>query len=145
MEKNIKDYLHLYLGQRVEVMPAQSKSYSGQLQQIDINGYCILADESITRHAYFQYCKLILRPLNSMTEEEAKDLAHIYTGLKITYVRITDGQVIFNYLEGDQVHENVLDVEIVNPDSFRYLLSKGFDLFGLIDAGLAIEISSNQK
>lgn len=136
MEKSIKDYLHFYLGQKCK---GNEGTMIYTLATVHKYGQgSVLIDE------YGNVCvgiefKPILRPLSSMTEVEAKDLAHTYTGLKITYVRIQDGQVIFNYLEGDQVHENVLDVEIVNPDSFRYLLSKGFDLFGLIHDELAID------
>lgn len=84
--------------------------------------------------------KLILRPLSSMTEDEAWELAEIYTGEKITYVRIGSGQIIFNYLEGTEVQENCFDILSVSPNSFLYLLSKSFDLFGLIESGLAVEL-----
>jgi hypothetical protein len=63
--------------------------------------------------------KPILRPLSSMTEEECFKLDWSYLH--------TSGEKI------DHEPENL------NPDEIIYLLSKGFDLFGLIESGLAIE------
>lgn len=58
--------------------------------------------------------KLILRPLSDMTEEEM--------------------------IEVDVDVPNILsEYEKLRPTAFSFLLSKGFDLFGLIDAGLAID------
>ena len=95
-------------------------------------------------HTFFlghDQIKPILRKLSSMTESEAKELAHIYTGDTITYTRIHEGQIIFNYLVGDQVEENVFDIDIVNADCFTWLLSKGFWLFDerAFSEGLIIE------
>ena len=56
--------------------------------------------------------KPILRPLSDMTEEEKNE--YLLTG--------TDSSTRFEH----------------NARRTQYLLSKGFDLFGLIDAGLAI-------
>lgn len=66
--------------------------------------------------------QLHLRRLSDMTEEENtewKKLRHA----------VTDG------------FHAVLSL-IDTPDSFHYLLKQGFDLFGLIDAGLAIDVKT---
>lgn len=133
MSKEIKDYLHLYLGRQVEVMPAQAKSYVGQLQQIDVNGYCIVADTSITRHTHIDYVKPILRDLSDMTEEEEEEL------VKSEYPEATRWEVetfamqLRAWYDGKQI-----SMDNYTPGMIVLLLSKGFDLFGLIPDKLAI-------
>lgn len=63
--------------------------------------------------------KLYLRPLSDMTVPEA-------TEMKSLMGRQTDG-----------VHPVYILVH--SPYSFSYLLKQGFDLFGLIEAGLAMD------
>jgi hypothetical protein len=65
-----------------------------------------------------------------MTEEEAKEI-WFATGGRYA---VTNPKAVFTSL----AHENYTSP----PEWFditRHLLSKGFDLFGLIDSGLAIE------
>lgn len=59
--------------------------------------------------------KLILRPLSSMTQEEMTELKGNPLSCSFT------------------------------PSQFRYLLSKHFDVFDLIEAGLAIDATTLQK
>jgi len=63
--------------------------------------------------------KLILRPLSSMTNEEDKECHNIMLG---------------------EFEEKVQKQSIVHyeAEKIKYLLSKGFDLFGLIEGGQAI-------
>ncbi len=96
MEKNIKDYLHLYLGSKIDT----------SLNGTTLNGYWydrIMNDECDAN--------LILRPLSDMTEEEQKEWQNIRfnSEFKLKPV-LTDAEY----------------------ESFRYLLSKHFDLFGLM-------------
>lgn len=151
MSKEIKDYLHLYLGRQVEVMPAQAKSYVGQLQQIDVNGYCIVADTSITRHTHIDYIKPFLRDLSDMTEEEVKTwLRYRYNSVKeFDEVQKDKSGYWYNFKTESNLTEKVKKLkrrfifwqqisDESYPENFKFLLSKGFDLFGLIPAGLAI-------
>jgi|SRR3989304_6284503 len=117
MKKEISDYLHFY---------------------INSCEYKVSSEDIIN-------IKLILRPLSDMTEEEAKELAAIYTGYRITYAKIKDGQIIFNYLVGDQVDENVMDLGYMNGECFVHLLSKGFDIFNLIPEGIALNKTKVMK
>jgi hypothetical protein len=88
MSKDIKDYLHLYLGCE-----------------------CINEEGKIGRFSGIDVCKLLLRPLSDMTQEEFR-----------------------------------IDCNLINPvERFRFRLSKGFDLFGLIDAGLALDATKLQQ
>ena len=106
MEKNIKDYLHLYLpfelnyfGFKYNVVGFRDKGHFFTFWH---------------EHGFFdilkEYLKLPLRPLslNEMTEEEKKQ------------IKLKEGF-----------------------DLTRYLLSKHFDIFNLIEAGLAIDKTKN--
>lgn len=127
MEKKIEDYLHLYLG--CEVMgtePAWGESrkgyltgihgeYEAEIQFFEEDGVNVSESPAYNK---FTQVKPILRPLSSMTQEEADD-----------YNKKSATRFSLDYFR-DQVME---EAEVT-----RYLLSKHFDLFGLIDAGLAI-------
>lgn len=67
-------------------------------------------------------CKLILRPLSSMTEEEEREMIATQDDVK---------------LEG---YPEIL-LKADSGKTFLYMLSKGFDLFNLIEQDLAIDSS----
>lgn len=78
-----------------------------------------------------------LRRLSSITDEEALDLYNIKFGESV--VRNWPSALHWWHdLNGDELW--VMEAQIGNPRIWLYLLSKGFDLFGLIDAGLAKEV-----
>lgn len=118
MEKNIKDFLHLYLKVWGTVSNSQSPNYedgqwalSAQLLHHVLMGTC-----DFTPH---------LRPLSDMAEEELQEC----------------GNMIYDFSGDPELNAHKWqDFEIgLAPEQFHYLLSKHFDLFGLIDAGLAID------
>lgn len=106
--KNIKDYLHLYMGCQVMYDDDQGKLTYYLM-------YNILATNE------WHLVKPILRPLSDMTEEEMKIVT--VSGL------MSDLKYIINRNKW-------------TPERFLYLLSKGFDLFGLIEEGLAIDATT---
>lgn len=111
---NIKDYLHLYLGCEVQV---QSESEKGKIKILA----CVepVSNKAWTESGnthYIDLIKPILRPLSDMTEEEKRE-ADLVRG---------NGDGCDNYA-------------VPEAYEFKYLLSKHFDLFGLIEAGLAID------
>lgn len=134
MKKELKDSLHLYLGCEC-VTPDGVMILNG----LNINDsrnkvwfYCrwddkkncylpkqnadILGKQSLVGKSYaLTNIKPILRPLSDMTEEEANK----YYAIK--------GANAFNPFEGASV---------------AFLLSKHFDLFGLTEAGLAIDATT---
>lgn len=73
----------------------------------------------------------ILRPLSDINTEEKKWYSDL-TGYNI-----------------DDLEEHycpMLNLDIGNPTVWSYLLKQGFDLFGLIEAGLALDKTKiNQK
>jgi len=81
--------------------------------------------------------QLFIRPLSSITEEEKIELLLIIGEPKM--------YAAFDFRIGDEMHylnlvgESGVIIIGFNPESVKYLLSKHFDLFGLIEAGLAID------
>lgn len=109
--KEIKDYLHLYLWCMLKTEFGQSVLYA----------------DNIYRAKNLNW-KPILRPLSDITEEEEFEMTEI-TGLFI-------GSGFIKAIKENSKY--VIDVR----NSFevtRYLLSKHFDLFNLIEEGLAID------
>jgi hypothetical protein len=130
MGKSIKDYLYLYLGaEGLEVLspnpddnePSFKKAYLMGITAVSEacvevqfhNG--IHADEEESYLGYDEV-KPILRPLSGMTEEENAEAKQFYRSNKW----------------GEQTLESMAAIS-------AYLLSKHFDLFGLIEANLAID------
>lgn len=121
-KKDRKDYLHLYLGCdiRNNITGTIVKLNSGWLHELRSNSYEL------------NDWKLILRPLSDMTEEEAKDCHNL-----TTIQKSIDGKDVIGYYRENE--------PFLEPIQFAFLLSKHFDLFGLIDAGLAIDKTTLNK
>jgi hypothetical protein len=105
--KEIKDYLHLYLG--CEMLTVDGRIVTLNLTNLGFALKGIIGSE---------LSKPILRPLSDMTEEEKIEL-------KLNMVQATTlnhaPEIMWTF------------------EQMRILLSKCFDLFGLIEAGLAID------
>jgi hypothetical protein len=114
--KDIKDYLHLYIGCQAEVINIPDGLAVTEEPQIHlIDGTVMDCSASM-----YSSIKPILRSLSSMTEEEQTEMVATQDTVKL-----------------DGYPEIVLKAD--SGETFRYMLSKGFDLFGLIESGLAIE------
>lgn len=157
---NIKDYLHLYLGCEVIITEhwscAGAFTYkAGEVLKLTPG----LLELMHNTHNSVQASPL-LRPLSDMTEEELREAMTIcyrsvYSsepsfdsiemvedesggGLKATeHPEWAYGLTIT--LDGPMFSANGRFLNIPVFDVTRYLLSRGFDLFGLIDAGLALD------
>jgi hypothetical protein len=144
-EKKIEDYLHLYIGGEVETnIPGPYLHPYGCVNIQDITpDYLAIILNALQLKAKLQaegftdsdhlYCKLILRPLSSMTPEELREffnepnLTDDYCHDKIYKI---SGSVFGLYNAISQYGSHV---------SILWLLSMGFDLFELLPAGLAID------
>lgn len=134
MDKRIEDYLHLYLGceglylagygvHGKKQVKAKFVGFTSQGKLIlicyDITGkewgYDVVAD-------FYEFIPAI-RPLSDMTEDEAIECIDYDPKIFIP----------FNEISKDW------RTKVLDADRWRKLISKGFDLFGLIDAGLAID------
>lgn len=151
--KELKDFIHLYIGCDVLIT---DEELAKDLIEAGGNGRGVLTGlhgeygpefaayechHTSESPEYTWHLKLILRPLESITEGEAKQYARL-RGYNDDYI------VNFKFKEkgfefGTGGSKTFLCLvpphgDRHTPECFRYLLSKGFDLFGLKDAGLAI-------
>jgi hypothetical protein len=109
----VNDYLKYYLGTEV------------QCEVGNPDAVIVSAEMAWLHQGRHKYIKPILRSLDDMTEEEAREC----------------GNLIYDFSnEPELVSKNGSAFEYhLMPEEFHWLLSRGFDLFGLIDTGLAIE------
>jgi hypothetical protein len=127
-EKKIEDYLHYYLGHIDVKCPKLSGwEYSQKRAMFDFNFWYRNHEKKLIP---------ILRPLSDMTEKEAVEMHDI----------LNAGT---RYIEYSASHKRTWLWLQFNSESAKYetiplLLSRGFDLFGLIEAGLAIDKTSIQ-
>lgn len=158
--KDIKDYLHLYIGCECMIGDMKWKREEhlyGLAPDVDVDfGKPIKSKlDAHVLSVFSDKCTLILRPLSDMTEEEALYCIS-------TFDRGVDNPV-FKIIGKDELGEDWVYVQVgyeeteccwgpnlnyMGAEMFRYLLSRGFDLFGLIESGLAIDktsIPSNQE
>lgn len=113
----IKDYLHLYIG--CECLIEAGEFPESKLPVCGVAGRKAIMGEHSLRLVELKDVKPILRPLSDMTEEERVE----YDRLQVVCYSVN--------LFYDQVKT---DATLTN-----FLLSKHFDLFDLIPAGLAID------
>ena len=147
MKKELKDYLHLYLG-------CVGFGSSGC-------AICLTAESlTLILKGEVKFTP-ILRPLSDMTKEEMKELYLIVFNRKFLGDNITHRDIgkknerwvlwsgverLFIYSDGDVGADSDLSHYRVHmPTVILWFLSKHFDLFGLIDAGLAIDATEIKK
>jgi hypothetical protein len=118
---NIQDYLHLYLGCDV----IHKDGTTAKLVSTTTMGECAFIHNDTNQFGVSspeEFGKLILRPISDVTPEEAEEMWYMIEPKNVLEM---------------QGHRQTYKVALCSERT-RYLLSKGFDLFGLIDAGLAI-------
>lgn len=139
--KDIKDYIHLYIGCEViapnpyyaddgiklakGILTGIHGEYGAEIQFI-IDGN---AEEEPAYDREFEL-KPVLRRLSSITEEEARE--------------IWDSSMVnigYMYNHCDRLLRSTNTIEVISP-VLPKLLRMGFDLFGLIDSNLAIDSST---
>lgn len=138
--KELKDYLHLYYG--CDMIDVQGNK--GILVGIDETSLMVRSyvDNMLDEYA-IRLLKPILRPLSDMTHEErvwmfvlratangdTVDKECARTGLERTFMQIEFCDRTSDYQ----------DIKTLYPEQTKFLLSKGFDLFNLIEENLAID------
>lgn len=161
MSKDIKDYLHYYLGCEVESNYVRKRKLVGfiyrnneswpMIQDLGEAGNPIGMPYSVAHNDV----KLLLRPLSDMTEDEAKVCYKINPYSKgewlIKSVLVKENtkgyqpnivQINWEGKEGSTGYACGTDYMYFNKlsaEQFSYLLSNHFDLFGFIESGLAID------
>lgn len=112
--KDIKDYLHFYLGCEAVTVKSKPEIITGHIIDL-VNGN-------------FYHAKPILRPLSDMTEDELQECGNLVydfsddkSGLGLNDHRWEDFQTL------------------LCAEQFHWLIKRHFDLFDLITDGLAID------
>jgi hypothetical protein len=136
MDKNIKDYLHLYPKVPIAICEPGVEPVSHYLEGIDW-----YLDKAIAERVDypFEWIKPILRPITDLTEEEAARLGQLlFIGGIIGSPYYKEGfwHIPYGFTLSDFW---AIDGKVFNQHQTIYLLSKHFDLFGLIESGLAID------
>jgi len=136
--KELKDYLHLYLGCNVRHRGTWNSMYV--LSGVFSDGSCKIYDALAPKHTSIvssESLRPILRHLSDMKEEEWKSIMNEFS---------IDVVLAYNsYIRwGDKpkhilILENRLQTNKLSFNDGMILLRKHFDLFGLIEAGLAID------
>jgi hypothetical protein len=118
---NIQEYLKYYLGTEV-------KCEVGKLDNTMESIITSIEVAHLHRNVY-DYRKPLLRPLSDMSEEEARECGFKGTGyIHDRFRNMGDSNAI-----GFQ------------PKDFHNFLSRGFDIFGLIEKGLALDATVKNK
>lgn len=130
MKKHIENYVSLYVGCELLLQEGiginlglyypDVWSKEGRIESNGINVY--FTESSVKGKVYamnFNQCKLSLRPLSDITEHEMSELKW-------------DKQELEHAISQKR-NPNFYNTE------FLYLLQKGFDLFGLIEEGIAVD------
>lgn len=158
MKRELKDYLHLYLGCECEsafvgknqrfvgitkTRPAENAQYiDSAMVQFIING------RFETRPCSPRLIKPILRPLSDMTEEEFRQLVAsdgVSEGDYLSGIWYGDKQLTITYNSYGNKSYKHYESDALPTKIIPFLLSKHFDLFGLIEAGLAIDSTTLKK
>lgn len=124
----LKDYAPYYLG--CEVMITGTGN-TGRLTTISILGNMqqrfsvLIGATSIERSFNFETDKLVLRPLSTMTDEELQKC----------------GNMNYDFSDDPELNNHKWEyfTLLLSVEQFHYLLLRHFDLFGLVDAGLATD------
>lgn len=150
--KKIEDYLHYYLGGQL-LVHSFGEDIICEIINISISGGSFVSGKTKDGKAFNSYgshagAKLLLRPLPDMTEDEGREYG-LYYGVKShdasvkLPVKITDDNGRVKIIIGDEEFHCAclfpMGPHGQKPESLRYLIKQGFDMFELIPAGLAID------
>lgn len=137
----MKDYLHLYLGCDVMTERGIETLVSVGLLGSDSQRFRTLAPAMSFTNDWDKSNKPILRQLCDMTEEEAMEIIMLTDTIResdpIKILKLNNTNIPF-WIGENKIARHV-SFNALNPGQFRYMLLRGLDLFGLIDAGLAIK------
>jgi len=130
--------LALYIGCDVEWLGERGYNLAG-VNTADqwFNPVGLVCSNGLTIWTPERAIKPILRPLSDMTEDEARSVWGKCYGDDFG-----DGECLLHLIatvDSDERNDSEFDVLLGYPDGWRYLLSRHFDLFGWIEAGLAID------
>lgn len=161
--EDVKEYLHLYKGCEIKIEYDEDHYaigvIAGYTESEAEPGKFIVITEAFTEH-YAEDVKLIVRRLDSMTEEEAKEFFNLHktaivynikpykiNGVTVEYKWIHDDPTVRTE-DGYCYSEVGASIEgSFTFDKMQWLLSKGFWLFdpSAFDKGLIIDSKTLNK
>lgn len=120
-----ENYFRYYIGQKV-------KWIEGTTVTLTVDLFANIEKEEV-----WDDFTLLLRPLSTLTEEEAKELVRLVDPAIVEITRIQEVEIGYLTPYGnpdDERYEWIgMQMETFTPAQFHFLLSKGFDLFGIGD------------
>lgn len=135
----LQDVLHFYLGAKVK---AQDGEMIYTLSGIDRKGNALFYDGFGNEMWLSPGWKLMLRKLDSMTEQEAIECAKLsewepdFVNPVVKRTKYND--LVVEWADGHE-KQNVTGDLFWCPEQVVYLCAKGFDIFNLIPMGQAID------
>jgi len=143
MNKMTPQVLALYIGHRCQTSGGEGIIYSVNNDGIVQVEFGAMGPDFLLSH-HIGHVKPILRRLESLTEGEARELYGVLhpSGWQWQIKEEFRTSVIEDYWHlSDSGVQSLMMRHTGHPPIWLKLLSLGFDLFGLIDAGLAIDAS----
>ncbi len=143
MIKNIADYLPFILGCECNCTDYFDEIFT--LVGIDVtSGKCQLMNTNGGRaFRGADMVKPILRPIPDITEEEVINLVFMQSDVykNVAPIQIHKGVIRFEFEYSTSSRRRVESIKLdeLKPKMFMYLLKQGFDIFGLIEAKLAVK------
>lgn len=156
MGKKLQDYIQYYIGCKCVRTDITSTGYQYSLYAYDCDPlsrapYYIGSDSG---YYWVREIKPILRKLDSMDDADIKSFLN-WNRLNELYVDVSykkeELAIILNYsipCDGDIVYPQSVTIMPkieLRSDQFDHLIKNGFDLFDLIESGLAIDASTLTK
>ena len=146
-QERLKEVIHLYLGCDVTFRRKKIAGWSvAKLICVSTFGSYVIEskDKQFSIDAEEFEFKPILRSLDDMTEEEAKEFCKKEGwGENLENLVVLDGAIEFS-IKGTK-QQCVSRFTRMRPEMFAWCLSKRFDLFNLIPDGIAINAKELQK
>jgi hypothetical protein len=140
MPKSLRDYAHFYKGCQVKVKNVRW-DFTGKLVGTTHDRILVEHPTKGTIEVVFKHCKLILKQIDDITEEDA--LLLLNTSGEVTTMKqlkrwgYTGAVDYINKL--DESYTSILSLDIGDSGSWHKLLGMGYDLFALIESNLAID------
>ena len=137
----IREYA-LYLGAPCRVSDEDNSGYfSGRVEGVSGFNSTLYPEIHVDGDTFHADCvTLILRHMDSLTEAEARELYLLTEGIKWEFIVVgVDQPCLYCWWKwyDDRPNSRLIG----NPIVWRWLLAHYFDLFGWIEAGLALDAS----
>jgi hypothetical protein len=136
--KQLKDYLHYYLGQEAEGFWTEEDG-SGRISE-GIGPIVRIASETLPGREGPVVIRLPIRKNSPNETDRYFDFNQVMPLLRpLTEIPETEGEALFGVDRYWDIVCGEGDCERFTAEEFKYLLSSGFDVFGLIEEGVAID------